>query len=498
MISKWLESHKIVFLFLSLCYLFFPTQNSSLDAFAYAGYVEYNSYLFKPHHLLSHAFVYLLMAPIKAIGISVDALWFGKMINAVFQVINLWVFYRILQQLKIDKKQVLLLVLVIGLSSNLWQYTTENEVYIIPILLSLIGSFYFLKNLQNSKLKFILISGFFATLACLFHQLHFFWWLGLLIGFFWNNKRLKTLVFYAFPALLVPMSYALALVFYEQQELTFGTLYRYVFYDFLQEGIVEASYSWNGWKSILFQLINTMRIFLQAHPTIYVLLKTHWIYFLPLVACIMIGIRLLWQFFIKKNVFTKTENSVKLFANIHLIIVVLVYLFAFYSYGNIEFLLALPFALFLFLGIKYRLHQTFLKRLILLLLVWNFSFAIFPDFYYNYYNDEVLVDYIIEHPDKTFLVKNSDIGNQYFYKTGINYPPNVLYFDKVDKDSLRVMLQNQDIYTDAINKPAVFNRVRIDAIRKEQFDLTSYPKDSILSFEGLYGNSIVYRVYSGK
>jgi hypothetical protein len=495
MVSTLLASNKaVLFLFLFLCYALFPTHNSSLDAFAYAGYVEYNSYLFKPHHLLSHAFVYLLTSPFEALGISVDTLWFGKFINALFQVINLWVFYNILKLLKVNQKQTVWIVFILAFSSNLWQYSTENEVYIIPILFSLLGSYYFLKNSLQSKVKYIVLSGFFAAVACLFHQLHFFWWLGLLIGFCFTQKNLKSFVFYATPALLVPITYALVLVFYEQQELSFTNLYQYMLYDFLQEGIVEASYSWKGWKSILFQLINTVRIFLQAHPNIYVLLKTHWIYFIPLIVSLVVGFRLLWQFFKQKNVFKKRQNDAKLFSNIHLFIAIALYLFAFYSYGNIEFLVSLPFALFLFLGIKFTLHPQFAKRFVLLLFIWNFSFAIFPDFYYSYYNDEKLVDYIVEHPDDTFLVKNSAIGNQYFYKTGINYPPNVLFYDKVNKDSLQIILKSKPIYTDVIDKPEVFNRQKIDGIGSEKINLNSYQKDSIFSFEGLYGISTVYKL----
>ena len=485
-----------MFAIVFVLYILFPTNNSSLDAYAYAGYVEYNSYLFKPHHLLSHALVYVLAAPFEVIGISVDALWFGKLINALFQVINLWVFYRILLRLNIDKKQILSIVLVLGFSCNLWQYSTENEVYIVPILFSLLGSLYFLKYSLQPKVKFLVFSGTFAAIACVFHQLHFFWWLGLLIGFCWMQRNLKTFLLYATPALLVPIAYALVLVFYEQQEFTFTNLYQFMLYDFLQEGIVESSYSWQGWKSILFQAVNTVRIFLQAHPNIYVLLKTHWIYFVPLIISLILGLQLLWQFFKQKNVFKKRQNNSKLFANVHLFIVITIYLFAFYSYGNIEFLVSLPFALFLFLAVKFTLDKHFVKRFVLLLFIWNFSFAIFPDSYYKYYNDEELVDYIIEHPNDTFLVKNSAVGNHYFYKTGINYPPNVLFYDKVNKDMLQSLLLNKTIYTDVIDKPEVFDRQKIDGMGDEKINLNNYQKEAIFSFDGLYGTSTVYKISS--
>ena len=146
------------------------------------------------------------------------------------------------------------------------------------------------------------------------------------------------------------------------------------------------------------------------------------------------------------------------------------------------------------MSIRFEIHQKFLKRLSLLLFIWNFSFGIFPDYYYSFYNDKQLVDYIIENPDKTFLVKNIEIGTQYFYITGVNYAPNVMYYDRVSNDTLQQILQRKPIYTDVINKPEVFDRTKIDAIGDEVFFFDSYRKDSIFSYKGLYGVSTVYKI----
>lgn len=495
-VNKLLSTNKIVVLLVVFVfYVLFPTNNSSLDAYAYAGYVEYNSsFLFKPHHLLSHAFIYWIVYPLKALGIGIDVLLFGKIINAIFQVVNLAIFYKIITLLNIERRLKLLYILTIAFSFNIWQYTTENEVYIIPITCSLLGSLYLLKSIHQYKSSYIVLSGFFAALACLFHQLHFFWWLGLLIGFSLYYKKVKAFLLYALPALIVPIAYILVLTLHNHQEPTISNVLKFMLYDFYQEDVVNASYSWNGWKSVLFQAVNTVRMFFQVHPNVYVLLKGNILYFIPLTVSLFIGVKLAWQFLKLKNVFRKRENNLALFANIHLFIFIITYLFAFYSYGNIEFLVALPFVLLLYLGIKFHVDTLFLKRFVLLLFVWNFSFGIFPDYQYSYYNDEELVDYIIQNPTKNFLVKNPDIGNQYFYKTGINVPKNVLYYHKVSSDSLQVILKETDIYTDVIGKPEVFNRSKIAAIGNKSLVLNSPTKEEVLSFEGLYGVSKVYRI----
>ncbi len=256
---------RLIFVLIFLSYILFPTNNSSLDSYAYAGYVKYNHYLFTPHHLFSNAIIYVLLQPFKHFEITIDILAFSKIINSLFQLINLLIFYKILTFLKIKEKSKLLYVLVLAFSFSLWRYGTENETYIIPISLSLLGSFYFLKNIKNSKNSYIILSSLFGALACLFHQIHFFWWSGILFGFYFYRKKIKTVFLYLLPALIVPISYILVLIFYEKQELTFFSLQRFIFHDFYQ-GSVTTDF---GWKGFLLQAINTIRTYFQIHGNIY-------------------------------------------------------------------------------------------------------------------------------------------------------------------------------------------------------------------------------------
>ena len=93
---------RLVFILIFLSYILFPTNNSSLDSYAYAGYVKYNYYLFTPHHLFSNVIIYVLLLPFKYLGISIDILLFSKIVNSLFQLINLFIFYKILIFIKIE------------------------------------------------------------------------------------------------------------------------------------------------------------------------------------------------------------------------------------------------------------------------------------------------------------------------------------------------------------------------------------------------------------
>jgi len=86
MIKKIINKVNIihVIVFIAFFYLFFPTNNSSLDAYYYAGNVKFVDNLFSPHHLLYNAFLYIIIHPIRQLFNNVDILLLSKIINHYF------------------------------------------------------------------------------------------------------------------------------------------------------------------------------------------------------------------------------------------------------------------------------------------------------------------------------------------------------------------------------------------------------------------------------
>jgi hypothetical protein len=481
---------RLVFILIFLSYVFFPTNNSSLDSYAYAGYVKYNYCLFTPHHLFSNGIIYVLLQPFKYLGVRIDILFFSKIVNSIFQLINLLIFYKILTFLKINEKTKLLYILILAFSFSLWRYGTENETYIIPISFSLLGSYYFLKNIKRSKTLYLILSSLFGVLACLFHQIHFFWWFGILFGFYFYNRRFKTIYLYLIPALLVPLSYILVLIFYEKQELTIFNIQHFVFNDFYQ-GSVMTNF---GWKGFFFQAINTVRTYFQIHPNIYFLIKDNWIYLIPLILCLIISYKLFKILRTNKNLITKKENHLKIFIKVHIFIFIANYLFAFYNAGNVEFMVMLPFLLVLYIAIKYTVNNKISRKIVMLLFVWNFSYGIFPNYKYDYYNDIKLVNFMIENKEKTFIVKNHTVISQYFYESGIDNPKNIFRFNKINEDKLnQIMKANNEIYTDVITKPEILNKEKISS-NGLKINFKNYRKDEVFSYDGFYGKTTVHKI----
>lgn len=483
-------NRRLVFILIFLLYILFPTNNSSLDSYAYAGYVKYNYYLFTPHHLFSNVIIYILLLPFKYLNVNINILLFSKLVNSFFQIINLFIFYKILTFIKFKEKTKLLYILILAFSFSLWRYGTENETYIIPISFSLLGSFYFLKNLKKIKTHYIILSSLFGVIACLFHQIHFFWWFSLLFGFFLYKKSFKTLFLYLIPTLLVPLSYILVVIFYEKQELTLFNIQYFVFHD-LYEGSVMTDF---GWKGFFFQIINTIRTYFQIHANIYFLIKNNWLYVFPLILCLFVSYKLFKLFRTDKKLIVKKDNHLKIFTRIHIIIFIANFLFAFYNAGNIEFMVMLPFLLIIYISNKYNINDKIFELLVILLFVWNFSYAIFPNYYYNYYNDMELVNYMTENKEKTFIVKNHTTISQYFYKTGISNPKNIFLIDKINQEQIdKIIKVDGEIYTDIINKPEIFNKIKMTS-NYQRISFNDYKKEEIFSYKGFYGKSSIIKI----
>jgi len=483
------NTYLIVLGILFLFYVFFPTHNSTLDAYSYAGYIKYKQHLFTPHHLFYNVFMYVINQTLSFVGVSVEVLPLTKMVNSVFAVLNLFVFYKILSLLKLSVKEKLVYILILGFSFSQWRFGTENETYTIPISFSLVASYFFLKYISKQQLKYIFYSGLFASVACLFHQIHFFWWLGLMIGFFLYDKKFKTLVLYSITALLVPFSYVLVLIYYEHKSFSFFNLYSYVFNDLIG-GSVMTNF---GWKGIFFQVLNSFRTFFQIHPNSYYLIKENIVFALPLLLGAYLAYRFVMMLY-KKQFLERKEHQLQLYTNIHLGIFIANFLFAYYNYGNIEFMVMLPFLLFLILIIRFSINFRFLKLTALTLFVWNFFYGIYPNYHYNYYNDQHLVNYIIKNPETTFIVKNPAVINEHFYKTGVDNDPRIILYYQINEKGVDSLVQLKTIYTDLIDKPEILNKEKMTADFSLQNVFKKYKKKEVLHYNGFYGRSTVYKI----
>ncbi len=332
-----------------------------------------------------------------------------------------------------------------------------------------------MKYLQKYSFKFIFLSGIFASIACLFHQIHFFWWLALLFGVFLQAKhqKLKKTLIFVIPALLVPLVYSFVLYYYNQKSLTFDNFFKFVF---------EYYYSVNADVKIdklnfILTPISLFRSFFQIHGNIINFFAAHTIVY---VLGILVFIFCIGKFLFPWNFkFNLTKDT---FINVHITAFFLQLFFAFYSKGNAEFMVMLPFFIAIILSKLLLISNKKLMNLSAAMLIWNIGFAILPNNFYDFQNNEKLIEIIKANPDKKFILEECHkIATQYLYLYGQDISDRLFCKEIIIKNR-----QTGTFYTDVLNKSKPYGRASIVSKSDKEFQY-SFVKN-IAGINAFYGN----------
>ncbi|MHC1703413.1 MAG: hypothetical protein AB9846_05845 [Tenuifilaceae bacterium] len=496
---KWIKQSNIsillVSVFFSLIYLFLPSNNNSIDAWGFASYVKQGESLFLSHHLFYNVSGYLWVQLIGLV-VNVDTLKLLIILNALFAAATLYILGITLKRLNVEVNRILVWVAFAGSSWGIMRYATENETYIIPLFFSLLGSYFFVKSLKESKVISFFFSGFFAALACLFHQIMFFWWLSLVIGIAFR-KKFTPVVWFALPAFLVPISYILVLIFYYNQPISIETFLHFVFRDYYS-GSADVSIGLGGF---MLTGISIIRTFFQVHG---------YLAFLPQISFWFIAAGLVSVVLLTVGVFNikgTTWTLIKLKEQtvwIHLVALILQLFFAFLSNGNAEFLVMIPILLVLILSQITQKEVRMIGFLSAGMLIWNISFGLIPLNNFSVDSNRFVSEKVLEsqtnQKKSLFIVFNKPaVENRVKYYTG-NYPKNVIsgfQFNDIKSAQERIILALEGdtiVITDCINRPKTLSRetILIQTNANELF--FGFETTMTDSVETLSGNYFLYRI----
>ena len=447
---------------LGMLYILFPSNNNSNDAYAYAGSIKAGD-LFSYHHLLFNAFGYLW---VKLIDIQ-NVLNLVCIINALFAVGCLYCLRSILLY-RLNKNSVGYILLLVGASYGFMRFSTDGETYIIPLFFSLLASY----SLLYYRSPFVV--SLLAAIACLFHQIHFFWWLGLGLYFLNSNvcrNRKKSIIYYMLGASIVPLVYWIA---FSLNPADCDNIIQYIFHDYIFIKGIGFSLK----HALTLTPISFIRTFIQIHGYMYPLLVKHpWI---------IIGILLSLACFIStikrcNGVITQSiqaSSEIMYFTKCHLYILILQFVFAFYSNGNAEFMVMLPFVLSICILFRYDIDYKFVRNAGLGLLFWNMTVGILPYHLIDINPHKVLVEYICKHPQNVY------------YLTDLNQIKNMTYYYRPDLDLKlhgnnvnleHVITNEQPIYTDLFYNHIFLSRGKMVENKDESEKLIEYstPSDTL-------------------
>jgi len=202
------------------------------------------------------------------------------------------------------------------------------------------------------------------SIACLFHQIYIFWLIPMLIFDLRSTKEIRGWIV---SGAAVIGTYAMAAFIFNKKILSI------VFQD-VENGYINNTFSI---KNLFIGLVNTLRSFIEIHGRIVPLIEENaW-------AMLLLGISLVfliigtWKCFQQlKSVKLSVRNVLKTIVSLpYFWILKLTLLFAFWSNGNAEYMVSVPFLIIFIAIIRFNINSVFyIQNLILLglgLLIWN-------------------------------------------------------------------------------------------------------------------------------
>lgn len=472
----------LAFVVLFLVYAFFPTQNSVSDAYNYAAFVKYNDFIWDPHHLLYTPFLQIINnnSPLNALAT-------GKVLNALFASLSLLVLYLCLNQVNENKKKSFLITLIVAFCFSTIRFATENETYILPIFFSMLASFFYSRYMiKKEGMVHLVFSSFFAIIAILFHQIQLFWWLGLFIGLLIFDKKVKSLFLFVVPTLIIPIAY-----FTVYKAIQFnGSLLEFVAHDYFTGSATSAITKYN----FLFTPISFIRTFIQVHPNILLAIKQNLLFALAGIGAIVFFLFSIVNLF-KGQLKIRKAKLNQSFAMIHLTIFCLQFAFAFFSVGNVEFMVMLPFLIAIICISFIHVSNRMLTNLLFTFLFWNGAFGLILPSSYDYKGYNSFFDQYEDYQSNSlFLTKDSDLKARHYFEQGNNGQIMLLQEIKTHEEFADVLSKYQHVYTNQIDQPKVLDRGAITLNGKGFKNLEAFDHQAVFQYEGLYGTYTVNKL----
>lgn len=461
---------------IAIVYIFFPNNNSTLDAYDYAASARYGIDLYHPHHLLFNAFFHAINNILHTLNFQCETLRILQLGNAIFAIGALLLTRLTLKKVTSDRCADAL-TLFAGCSFAMLRYSTEGETYIIPIFFSLLSSLFFLQSIGERKKTFIVFSAIVFSLACLFHQTALFGGIGIVLTLI-IGKELRYALLFAIVTLCIPLAYAWIITCGLGMELTFQNLTNFMIDYYLS----DSADTHIGLVNFLMTPISLFRTFFQLHGNIPVIIHKHTFLILP----ILLGIvSLATSFILIKRVGCFENKGMKIlkspFERAHLLIFFLSLTFAFFSHGNAEFMVMLPICLTLF--IHPYINEKHIRSILLFscgMFLWNVSTCILPNHLFDFYNEQAVVEHVRNHPEATYILTDKNlVRNQYFYLYGEEPSARMISADN-KKEILKIREENNSglaIYKD-IEKPSPMSRSSLLDDNNINFEIES--KESVI------------------
>lgn len=298
----------------------FPPLEFTGDSYGYACEIIKGD-LWNSHHLLHKYFLKDLWLILQPLHLTQDPLLFFSALHLLVSLGCVFILMKILEHRHWSQTRIYLALLFLLSGFAFTKYNIENEVYFYPILLSLIGSYLY----ENNK---PFRAAIWLGIATLFHQIHIFWLIGLLFPRDWKKYRNY------YPLILglfVPV------LTYSAVGLTTGTSLNILLFQDVEAGLVQTI---PNLKNFIFLAINSVRTLFQIHGDIVLFWNLWNPYYSGIAILLFILILLGAVVYLRERRYSYQKSD---WYRSYSVAFLLQLVFAWYSVGNIEFMIVLPF-----------------------------------------------------------------------------------------------------------------------------------------------------------
>ncbi len=156
-------------------YLAFPTADYSYDAIGYVGFIHQAAYVGFPsaawheYHILYIPLGYAVAGLLVLAGFLPDILVLMQVANALFSVLTLVLFFRLLSEETGRSAPALVGTGLLAFSYSFWYYATDPEVYPVCLFFLLLTFRHGRRLVRGGTLKDSVLAGLFQGLAIGFH-----------------------------------------------------------------------------------------------------------------------------------------------------------------------------------------------------------------------------------------------------------------------------------------------------------------------------------------
>ena len=324
----------------------FPPLEFTGDSYGYACELIKGD-LWNSHHLLHKYFLKDLWLILQPLQITENPLLFFSALHLLVSLGCVFVLMKILEHRHWSQTRIYLALLFLISGFAFTKYNIENEVYFYPILLSLIGSYLYEKNKPFR-------AAIWLGIATLFHQIHIFWLIGLLSPRDWKKyQNYYPLIL----GLFVPV------LTYSAVGLTTGISLNILLFQDVEAGLVQTL---PNLKNFVFLAINAVRTLFQVHGDTFLFWNLWSPYYSGIAILLFILILLGAVIYLRERRYRYQKSD---WYRPYAMAFLLQLVFAWYSVGNIEFMILLPFLFILTLR-----NGSLLKHSLVFsigLFVWN-------------------------------------------------------------------------------------------------------------------------------